>query len=50
MIMNEIESPVPYILSALWNNTDVSLQFRSNLHEFSSVTIVKALTFITGFL
>jgi len=50
MIMNEIESPVPYIFSALWNNTDVSLQFRSNLHEFSSVTIVKALTFITGFL
>ena len=50
MIMNEVICPTPYILSALWNNTDVSLQFRTNLHNFASVTIIRPLTFITGFL
>lgn len=50
MIMNEIICPNPAVLSVLWNNTDVSLQFRTNLHDFSSVTILRPLTFITGFL
>jgi len=40
----------PQILSAAWDNTNVALNFRSNLILFDAVTIVKPLTFITGFL
>jgi len=50
LIQNEIIEPNPAILAARWNNERVSLQFITNLHEFSSVTITKALTFIIGFM
>jgi hypothetical protein len=42
--------PDPQVLSATWDNVNVALDFRSNLAPFDAVTIVKPLTFITGFL
>jgi len=48
LIQNEIISPDPAILAATWNNEEVSLQFITNLHLYSSVTIVSPLTFVIG--
>jgi len=40
----------PQVLSAAWDPVNAVLNFRSNLALFDAVTIVKPLTFITGFL
>jgi len=40
----------PQVFSAAWDPVNAVLNFRSNLALFDAVTIVKPLTFITGFL
>ena len=39
----------PAVWSATWNNTDISLNFKSNLITFDAVAIITPLTFVIGF-